>query len=602
MRRSTTGMLATSALLGVALLAPTPAMAVEDEFTAEATGSQLFLDAVNFGALTAEPPVGSLAQLEVAPTEAQALTEGLADDVNTRAFGQNLRLALADQQLPVDQLATALQTAPPNNAEPEVAQLIPLDAASPLLTGSVLESTAWARALDQVQCPDVDQRSLISEGTSTTTDLGVLDLSQFQEDMGSLVSVRDGGGQGTLQSASGTYVLPGGEVLSEARAQTASVNIANQVDIEVVSPRLTATAGGPDGPAVDYEAEIRVNGERLAATEENRVQLDALQPLLQPVDEMVLNEAFGPLDEVLSQITTPLAEALPLIDAEQLTPTLLTDLIQNQDVDLDQIISLHPTAVITAGTVDADTDQQDGVDSATATATAVTVEIHVVGTLLETGDVVGDPAPILTLDLMPMSVDVTAPTGGLQDCGDVAADEDPFANLTKDASTQTVQPGGEFDYIITVPNDGRCPLQVTVEDVVTGPEGFTITDASRDGAITGDTVTWEVERLDPDDQVQLELTIQVPNQVQDGATFTDTVTATGTVIEGDFDLDGDGTAETTCGDGEFTGDFTLPNEPTVDAPNEGDVGEDTNLPRTGGGLALLALGSLGAAAALRRRA
>ena len=166
------GAIGIAVLLGAAMLAPAQAMAVEGDFAAEANGSQLFVDAVNFNALTTEPPVGSVATVGVSPTQAQVDAAGLGGGVLSRGFGQNLDLSLLDQQVPLD-LSTAEQTAPPDNAEPEVSTLADLNQAAPLLTGTVSQSTAFARDPAAVECP-TDGRAVVSEGTSTTTDLGVL--------------------------------------------------------------------------------------------------------------------------------------------------------------------------------------------------------------------------------------------------------------------------------------------------------------------------------------------------------------------------------------------------------------------------------------------
>ncbi len=494
MRRSTTGMLATSALLGVALLAPTPALAVEGEFAAEATGSQLFVDAVNFGAFTAEPPVGSVSTIGVSPTQGQVDTAGLGDGVISRGFGQNLDLTLLDQTVPLD-LSTAEQTAPPDNTEPEVSTLADLSQAAPLLTGSVSQSTALARDPALVECPDVDQRAVISEGTSTTTDLGVLeieegnslisvqdpgdgtltsssgtyvgsegqvdtaglgdgiesrgfgqnldltlldqtvpldlstaeqtappdndepvvstlaDLSQAAPlltgsvsqstafardpeavecpdqderavvsegtstttDLGvleveegtSLISVQDPG-DGTLTSSSGTYIGSEGQVIAESSAQTAAANVANELVVEVLNPTLTATATGTSGGAsVEYTGEVRVNGEKIAGAQENKLSLEALRDVLLPLDEEALNTLLGPLDEnVVNPLLEPLAEALPLLDGEQLTGETLVGLIDDGAIQLDELAFLEPTVLVTAGQLENVTESSDGTQAA----------------------------------------------------------------------------------------------------------------------------------------------------------------------------------------------------------------------------------------------
>ena len=451
------GAIGIAVLLGAAMLAPAQAMAVEGDFAAEANGSQLFVDAVNFNALTTEPPVGSVATVGVSPTQAQVDAAGLGGGVLSRGFGQNLDLSLLDQQVPLD-LSTAEQTAPPDNAEPEVSTLADLNQAAPLLTGTVSQSTAFARDPAAVECP-TDGRAVVSEGTSTTTDLGVLQI----EEGTTLASVRDNSGEGTLTSTSGTYIGSAGEVIAESRAQTADVNVAGELDIEVVNPTLTATATGePGGASVDYTGEVRVNGDKIAGAQENKLSLEALRDVLLPLDEEALNTLFGPLDEnVVNQVFPPLAEALPLLDQEGLTGEMLVGLIDDGAIDLDQLAFLEPTVLVTAGQLENVTESADGTHAAGEVKT-VRVELNLVSTLTET------EVPILTFHLMPLSVDATAPQGGL-DCGGPA--DNPLDEVHKDVSAARVRPGTTFDYAITVPNrDPECTLtDVTVTDVVSGP-------------------------------------------------------------------------------------------------------------------------------------
>lgn len=564
------GAVTATAVVSVALLAPAGANAeIGGDFTAQADASQLFVDAVNFNALTADPPVGSVATVGVSPTQAQAdTTGGLGDDVVSRGFGRNLDLSLLDNEVPLD-LSTAEQTAPPDNAEPVVTTLIPLDDAAPLLTGNVSQSTAHARDPAAVNCPDQDGRTTISQGTSTTSDLGVLEI----EEGTSLASVRDLAGEGTLTSSSGTFVGSEGQVIAESVAQSAAVNVAGELDIEVVNPQITATATGtPGGASVDYTGEVRVNGDKIAGAQENKLSLEALREVLLPLDEQALNELFGPLDEsVVNPLLEPLADALPLLDGDQLTGETLVGLIDDGAIDLDQLAFLEPTVLVTAGVLENVTESADGT-RASGEVKTVRVELNVVSTLTET------EIPIFTFHLMPMAVDAQAPVGGL-DCGG----DDPFANLSKDASTAVVAPGDTFDYDITVPNDADCTVtDVTVTDVVSGPAGFEIIGSQPAGTIDGNSISWTIDELAPGASETFTLTVQVPTTAQDGESFDDEVTATGT-----------------CDGRPVDGGFLLPDIPRV-STGTGTLPED-NLPRTGGGAALLGLAALAAASRLRGR-
>lgn len=521
--------IAGTSLLAVALVAPVGAgAAIDGDFAAEANAGQLYVDAVNFNALTAEPPVGSVANLGVAPTRAQVDASGLGGGVVSRGFGQNLDLSLLDQQVPLD-LSTAEQTAPPDNAEPNVTTLADLNQAAPLLTGTVSQSSAWARDLAAISCPDQDERTLISEGTSTTTDLGVLDTGEGTE----LISVEDPG-DGTLTSSSGTFVGSQGEVIADATAQTAAVNVADELVVEAVNPTLTATASGePGGASVEYTGEVRVNGEKIAGVQENQLSLDALRDVLVPLDEQALNTLLGPLDEnVVNPLLEPLSEALPLLDGEQLTGEQLVGLVDDGAIDLDQLAFLEPTVRVTAGQLENVTESADGTRAAGEVKT-VRVELTLVSTLTET------EVPILTVHLMPLSVSATAPEGGL-DCGDVS-DDNPLGDVHKDVSAARVRPGSTFDYAVTVPNsDPSCTLtDITVTDVVTGPG--TIESVTGDGQVDGDTVTWSIDELAPNDSRTFIITVRVDDTATAGQSFDDdlTVTATcdGEEVEGGDTID-----------------------------------------------------------------
>ncbi len=517
-----------TAALMVGLIAPVGAQAeLDGDFAAQADASLLYLDAVNFGSLTAEPPVGSLGVIGVSPTQAQVDNpDGLGDGVLSRGYGRNLDLSLFDTEVPLD-LSTAEQTAPPDNGEAAVTTLIPLSAAAPLLTGAVSESTALARDPNAVSCPDMG-RTPISLGTSTTTDLGVLEIAEGT----SLASVQ-GAGEGTLTAASGTYVGSAGEIIAEGSAQTAEVNLADELRIEVSNPVLTATAPGTPGDAtVTYSGEVRVNGEKIAGTQENEISLDALVDVLTPLDEMLLNEVFGPLDEMLlAELEGPLADVLDPLGITDFTLPDLEELINNDVIDVGELLGLKAIAYVTAGELENVDIAADGTHASGEVKT-VRIELNLVSSLL------GTEVPILTFHLMPLAASADVPAGGL-DCG--GNPEDPFDQVRKDVTAARVRPGTTFDYAITVPNTAECTVtDVTVTDVVEGPAGFTISDTTPDGTVDGDTVTWEIDKLEPNEVATFIVTVTVPTTAVNGDTFSDHVTVTGTCddepVEGGDDI------------------------------------------------------------------
>lgn len=506
------GAVASTALVSTALfIAPTAVAALEADFAAQGDASLLVVDALNFEALSPDTP--TLANIGVAPTQAQVDNpDGLGGDVLSRGFGQNLDLSLVDTEVPLD-LSTAEQTAPPDNTDPAVTTLIPLDAAAPLLTGSVSTSTALARDPAAVSCP-TDGREVISRGTSTTSDLGVLQI----DDSTSLVGVV-GDGEGTVTASSGTFVGSQGEVIAEGSAQGAEINLANELRIEVSNPVLTATASGrPGGASVVYTGEVRVNGEKIAGTQENQISLEALADVLIPLDEMVLNEAFGPLDEqVLPALQDGINQIAPaLLGGQELTLPILTNLIDSGAIDLDELLGIQAIALVTAGMLENVEESADGTRAA-ATVSTVSVDLNLVSSVL------GTEVPIFALDFAPLAAEAEAPVGGIP-CGD-----DPFKDVRKDVTAARVRPGTTFDYLVTVPNRANCTVtDVTITDEVTGPDGFTIVATNPEGTVNGGTITWTLDELAPNEVVNFIITVQVPTTAVSGDTFSNDVDVTGT--------------------------------------------------------------------------
>jgi hypothetical protein len=131
-------------------------------------------------------------------------------------------------------------------------------------------------------------------------------------------------------------------------------------------------------------------------------------------------------------------------------------------------------------------------------------------------------------EIAPMSVNATVPAGGV-DCG--GAGNGPLSNLQVDSSTGTVLPGGEFQYVVTVPNIGPCAVDhVHVTLTVTGPDGSTITSAiPTPNTITGLKVDWpDIGTIQPGALKTLKATIKVPTNAPVGAHYTGVAHASGT--------------------------------------------------------------------------
>lgn len=201
-----------------------------------------------------------------------------------------------------------------------------------------------------------------------------------------------------------------------------------------------------------------------------------------------------------------------------------------------------------------------------------------------------DQGTLGTFSVAPMSVEATAPAGG------VACPDEPLP-VTKDGPEE-VEPGERFDYTIEVTNDRDCTItDLVVTDELTGPEGTEIRASDPQGDVDGTTVTWDaLDDLEPGESTTLSLTVEVPDDAEPGATYVDEVTVTGDCdgqpVEGEDVIDRP--TVTALPD-------PLPEEAQPDTEEPADTQPAGTLPATGGGLALTGLAALGLATALRRR-
>jgi uncharacterized repeat protein (TIGR01451 family) len=248
------------------------------------------------------------------------------------------------------------------------------------------------------------------------------------------------------------------------------------------------------------------------------------------------------------------------------TPSIVTingeTVVDGETIEfLDALDLPEPLAV----TVDIANEEDVVIDGTTVT----------VADLVRISVVLAETLEVATITLGNLSAAAEVPAGGIS--FDNCDRDNPLRDLDKTASEALVEPGQEFDYTISIPNsDETCTLtDVTVNDVVTGPDGFEIVSASDGGTIDGDTVTWNLDDIAPGETATVQLRVRVPEDAQDGEMFTDTVTVTAT-----------------CDGEEFENDVTI-DVPEVDVPGL--------LPRTGGAAALIGLGLLGGLTMLRRR-
>lgn len=123
--------------------------------------------------------------------------------------------------------------------------------------------------------------------------------------------------------------------------------------------------------------------------------------------------------------------------------------------------------------------------------------------------------------------DATAPAGGIK----CPAQNNPLAEVHKDASAATVAPGGTFTYTITVPNRGDTEIDdLKVIDHITGPAGSSVVATSPQAtSVNGLDVSWsDPTPLQPNETRNYTITVQVPTSAKAGDSYTDTATASGT--------------------------------------------------------------------------
>jgi uncharacterized repeat protein (TIGR01451 family) len=135
------------------------------------------------------------------------------------------------------------------------------------------------------------------------------------------------------------------------------------------------------------------------------------------------------------------------------------------------------------------------------------------------------PLNVATVEVAPSTVSATVPAGGVY-CPPAT---NPLSEFHKDASAAQVGPGQQFNYTITVPNRGSCPLvNVVVKDTVTAPAGTTIVGSVPPATSTsGLSLVYDLPTLQPNETVNIQLTMMAPANLVNGAQFTNTASVSG---------------------------------------------------------------------------
>jgi len=423
--------------------------------------------------------------VDVALPDVDATVDSGADPRST-ARAANLSADLLGQ-LDIGQILSQVeQSAPPDNAEPAVDTLLGVPE-NPLLSLDVSKGSAWARWPGDGVC--VAPGSPISEAYAETANLSVLEIPE----LGNLVTVENPAG-GVTRTTSSLATVPvdgqaGRALQATSLSQVTSVILFEgtpaEIRVEVAAtPVLTATATGtPGGATADFNAPL--------------VNIVTADPAI-PDIPLVNLEPLDQLGGLVDQLTDGLETALDTILGEAGV------------VNVDVLVGEETLQVDAAG---------DGT-SVAASAAAAIINVDV---LEAAAGAVGSPVVDARVAVAPLQASATVPAGGI-DCG---AAGNPLGDLHKDASQADVRPGGQFDYTLTVPNRGPCALtDVVVTEQVDGP----FTAISADPAPTsanGGRLTWNVGDLAVNETRTFTVTVTVDPKARVGATFSDTLTASG---------------------------------------------------------------------------
>lgn len=437
--------------------------------------------------VNADLPVGDFAIAEVGLSPVSTSVNSTTDPRST-ADAANLDGALLGGNIPLDGILVEVsQTAPPDNAEATEETLIPIPA-EPLLDLGVSTSSAHARWPGDNVC--LDPGVPLSRAFNETAGASVLTVPDTLTV--ATVNNQSGGVSGTTSQLT-TELVPGEEgraLVSTSETQVDEVTILQGTPLEVSigvvgTPTLTATASGqPGGATVTYDAPI-----------------------------ITIEAPEGGALEPLEELGTALDDALQVPILGELVP---------------QIEDLVNMTLGEAGILQIDYQFGDELlqSNTAADGTGAIGQTSVLQLTLTVLPAIGeDPLAQVSVDLGPMTASAAVPVGGIN-CNKPPIDN-PLRDVHKDVSQGDVAPGGQFDYTLTIPNRGPCTLEnVVVTDVIDGPLGEVSAEPEWDSR-DGDTFTWNVGTLEPEETYTITMTIQVPDDAQPGEVFLDTLSATG---------------------------------------------------------------------------
>jgi uncharacterized repeat protein (TIGR01451 family) len=441
------------------------------------------------------PDTFELAEASVAPSKAEMSSAGVEGGGNAHAFATNVNAQALSEAIDLNLVVEADHRAP---GEPGPVQNTLLELpADPLLNAMVARATAHSRWVNG-GCVPVG--TPISTATSELADANVITNTP----LGTALAAIDNAQGDTVFSRSTTELVDvagqsGKGVKSRALTQLTGITLfkgtPNALTVNVLAPPVieAIATGKPGGASVKYS-----------------------EPILQIVD------ANG---EILGQLNAAAA---------------------NLEIDVSPLVTLrlgHLTSKVAK-------------DGTSAEGRAVLLEVIVL-------NAEGATEPLAQLSIAGGVASAKAPSGGV-DCsgagGDVDTTDDgnndacgtgnPLRELHIGPSTLIARAGQTFTYTISVSNRGECRLtNVKVEQTIDGPPGSSVTSTDPEAdSVDGLTVTWDdVGPLDPGDVKVLIVTVEVPDDAEDGDEYSSDVTTT---------ADGGGSSfeETASVDGPTVGD------------------------------------------------
>ena len=423
-------------------------------------------------------------------------------------------------------IQTNQASAPESEANEDIA--IPLDL-SPLLDVPVIRTTALANWVSDTEC--VSATTPLSQADQSLADLTLLGIAPDQSVVDLDTDDADGAADTEAQTFLASIPGPNDPRAVQARVITdiTSANVLNNlggsgsaIEVDAVqTPNYIVSASGiPGGASVtgdDPVVEITIAGQPLITLDSSHKTQDAV------ITDLLLGNLLdlstpGLLTDFVTDLGLPLQDLLHPID--QALTTALNELqpIVRLSIPLTKTVAADGTsASVQAALLRVEVLLPTAAGAAEPLRDGLNQILGALG-----ADIDG---PLLSLDLGPVGASVVAPAGGIT-CGEPL---NPLRELNKHASALEVAPGGTFEYNIAVPNRGPCAVKgVKVTDVVTGPAGFQIVDTEPDGTIDGGKVTFDLGDLAVNQTKNITITITVPADAKNGATFDDVVTATGT--------------------------------------------------------------------------